>query len=210
MNKVKSIQRINEKELQMGVPFEASWHQEYKNSAYIFVGGLNYHMNEGDIVIVFSQFGEVVDCRLARDKETGKSRGFAFLAYEDQRSTVLAVDNLNGIELCGRVITVDHVQKYRIPKEYFEEDEVEDQEEEEGKDKLYRPTGPDGKGWGDFRELNENDLKVLEEYNKLMEKQQKRLQQLDALQELNQIQIEEAAKKRDPAFIVDEDERWEA
>jgi RNA-binding motif protein, X-linked 2 len=53
-------------------------------------------MNEGDIVIVFSEFGEIVDLRLARDKITGKSKGFAFLAYEDQLSTVLAVDNFNG------------------------------------------------------------------------------------------------------------------
>jgi RNA-binding motif X-linked protein 2 len=34
-----------------------------------------------------------------RDKKTGKSRGFAFVAYEDQRSTVLAVDNFNGAEV---------------------------------------------------------------------------------------------------------------
>ena len=40
-------------------------------------------MNEGDIVTVFSQFGEVVDIRLARDDKTGESRGFAYLAYED-------------------------------------------------------------------------------------------------------------------------------
>jgi RNA recognition motif-containing protein len=37
------------------------------------------------------RYGEVVDVNLVRDKTTGKSRGFAFLAYEDQRSTVLAV-----------------------------------------------------------------------------------------------------------------------
>jgi len=53
-------------------------------------------MNEGDVAIVFSEFGEIVDLRLIRDRETGKSRGFAFLAYEDQRSTDLAVDNFNG------------------------------------------------------------------------------------------------------------------
>lgn len=53
-------------------------------------------MNEGDIAIVFSEFGEIVDLRLARDKFTGKSKGFAFLAYQDQRSTILAVDNFNG------------------------------------------------------------------------------------------------------------------
>lgn len=103
---------------------EASWHHEYRQSAYIFIGGLNFRMNEGDIVIVFSQFGEVVDCRLARDQKSGKSKGFAFLAFEDQRSTILAVDNLNGIELCGRTILVDHVRQFKIPREYLEtEDE---------------------------------------------------------------------------------------
>lgn len=45
------------------------------------------------------RFGEIVDVRLMRDKVTGKSRGFAFLAYEDQRSTILAVDNLNSAEV---------------------------------------------------------------------------------------------------------------
>ena len=30
--------------------------------------------------------------------------------------------------------------------------------------KLYKPTGPDGKGWGDFRQLNANDLEVLKEF----------------------------------------------
>lgn len=37
------------------------------------------------------RYGEVVDVNLVRDKATGKSKGFAFLAYEDQRSTILAV-----------------------------------------------------------------------------------------------------------------------
>lgn len=48
-----------------------------------------------------------------RDKNTRKSRGFGFLAYEDQRSTDLAVDNLNGITVDGRVIAVDHVKDYK-------------------------------------------------------------------------------------------------
>lgn len=38
-----------------------------------------------------SRYGEIVDVNLVRDKGTGKSKGFAFIAYEDQRSTVLAV-----------------------------------------------------------------------------------------------------------------------
>jgi RNA-binding motif protein, X-linked 2 len=43
-----------------------------------------------------------VDVNLVRDKTTGKSKGFAFLAYEDQRSTILAVDNGNGMDVIGR------------------------------------------------------------------------------------------------------------
>ena len=46
----------------------------------------------------------------------GKSRGFAFLAYEDQRSTVLAVDNLSGGRVAGRIISVNHVDNYKVKR----------------------------------------------------------------------------------------------
>ncbi len=177
----------------------------------------------------------MVDCRLARDKTTGRSRGFGFLAYEDQRSTVLAVDNLNGIELCGRTILVDHVREYKIPREYMEteedkkkrrlkeeakkkkekhyDDDVEEEKSEDSAEKsqisdsdnpeyeglteeeiaelkwkkrLYKPTGPDGKGWGDFRSLNENDLQVLAEFQKQEEKESKRRMKLESLKDLQQ------------------------
>ena len=48
-----------------------------------------------------------------KDKDTGKPRGFGFLAYEDQRSTVLAVDNLSGARVAGRIIRVEHVDNYK-------------------------------------------------------------------------------------------------
>ncbi|KAI4306620.1 hypothetical protein L6164_029881 [Bauhinia variegata] len=64
-----------------------------------------------------------VDVNLVRDKSTGKSKGFAFLAYEDQRSTNLAVDNLNGAQILGRIIRVDHVNKYKMEEEADEETE---------------------------------------------------------------------------------------
>ena len=51
---VKEINRINLKELELGVS-GASWHDEYKDSAYIFVGGLHYDLTEGDVITIFSQ-----------------------------------------------------------------------------------------------------------------------------------------------------------
>lgn len=70
-------------------------------------------MTEGDIIAIFSQFGEPVYVNLMRDKETGKSKGFAFLKYEDQRSTDLAVDNLGGATVLGRILKVDHTRYKR-------------------------------------------------------------------------------------------------
>jgi RNA-binding motif X-linked protein 2 len=52
---------------------------------------------------------------LIRDKETGVSKGFAFVAYADQRSTVLAVDNFTGVLFMGKTLRCDHVPSYRIP-----------------------------------------------------------------------------------------------
>ncbi|XP_071979371.1 RNA-binding motif protein, X-linked 2 isoform X2 [Engystomops pustulosus] len=88
------------------------------------MGGLPYELTEGDIICVFSQYGEIVNINLVRDKVTGRSRGFCFLCYEDQRSTVLAVDNFNGIKLKGRTIRVDHVSNYRPPKDSEDIDDV--------------------------------------------------------------------------------------
>lgn len=45
------------------------------------------------------RYGEIVHINLVRDKASGKSRGFCFVCYEDQRSTILAVDNLNSMKV---------------------------------------------------------------------------------------------------------------
>ncbi|ETW84103.1 hypothetical protein HETIRDRAFT_28234, partial [Heterobasidion irregulare TC 32-1] len=112
---VREINKINQIELELGTS-GASWHDEYKDSAYIFVGGLHFDLTEGDVITIFSQYGEVMDVNLPRDKETGKTKGFGFLMYEDQRSTVLAVDNLNGATVLDRTLRVDHVKNYKQPK----------------------------------------------------------------------------------------------
>nr|CAH7714856.1 unnamed protein product [Callosobruchus chinensis] len=115
LTNMKNVKKLSEQELFTGN--KTSWHDQYKDSAWIFVGGLPYDLSEGDIVCVFSQYGEVVNINLIRAKDTGKSKGFCFLCYEDQRSTILAVDNLNGIKILNRTVRVDHVAEYKVPKE---------------------------------------------------------------------------------------------
>ncbi|SCU84114.1 LAFA_0D08196g1_1 [Lachancea sp. 'fantastica'] len=109
MNQIKSIQKLSLQELESGILTpSSSWHHEYRDQAYIYIGGLNKELTEGDVLTVFSQYGVPVDVKLVRDPETGESKGFGYLKYEDQRSTVLAVDNLNGANVGGRVLRVDH------------------------------------------------------------------------------------------------------
>ncbi|ETN87094.1 hypothetical protein NECAME_01252 [Necator americanus] len=86
------------------------------NSAWIFIGGLSDCLTEGDIITVFSQYGEVVNINLPRDRRTGKPCGFCFLCYQDKTSTRLAVDNLSCINLLGRTLTVKYVEEYKVPK----------------------------------------------------------------------------------------------
>ncbi|EFA06628.1 RNA-binding motif protein, X-linked 2 [Tribolium castaneum] len=115
LTNMKNVKKLSEQELYTGN--KTSWHDQYRDSAWVFIGGLPFDLTEGDIICIFSQYGEVVNINLIRDKDSGKSKGFCFLCYEDQRSTDLAVDNFNGIKILNRTIRVDHVSNYKVPKQ---------------------------------------------------------------------------------------------
>ena len=127
MNTIREIEKINKEELDRRIAgTSASWHTKYSKSAWVYIGNLDHELTEGDIICVMSQYGEVrrhfvlsfllqksrlltrslfgrgekvEDIHLAREEDTGKSRGFAFLKYEDARSCVLAVDNFIGVQV---------------------------------------------------------------------------------------------------------------
>jgi len=136
LTNVRNIKKLTETELKLNISGKASWHYQYKDSAWVFIGGLPYDLSEGDVIAIFSQYGEIVNLNLVRDKVTGKSKGFCFLCYEDQRSTILAVDNLNSIKVCGRTLRVDHVEQYKVPKNI-------DKLDEEALQILHEGCGPD-------------------------------------------------------------------
>ena len=131
MNSIKSIARLNEAELEACTSPAASWHTDYRDTAYIHIGGLPLDLSEGDVLLIFSQYGNPVHINLVRDKDTGKSRGFAFLKYEDQRSCDLAVDNLSGASVLGRLLSVDHA-RYKMKEGERETVGEEDETDREG------------------------------------------------------------------------------
>ncbi|KAG7110023.1 RNA-binding motif protein like [Verticillium longisporum] len=147
MNQIKAIQALNKQEIENGISPEASWHVDYRDTAFIYFGGLPYEMSEGDVITIFSQFGEPVWLKLARDKETGKAKGFGWLKYEDQRSTDLAVDNLGGATIGSRMVRVDHARyKFR-----------DDEDPDEGKVDWATMTKRESGGGGDDTEDEEDE-----------------------------------------------------
>ena len=141
MNTIREIQNLNKRELEANVSIAGSWHRDFDDTAYIYIGGLPFDLSEGDIITIFSQYGEPTYVNLIRDKETGKSKGFAFLKYEDQRSTDLAVDNLGGASIMGRVLKVDHTRYKR----------------KDGEEEEERERGMNGVGTVDADEDNERE-----------------------------------------------------
>jgi RNA-binding motif X-linked protein 2 len=118
LTQIKNQQDASLREIELGLPESASWHAKYKHSAYVFVGGIHSELTEGDVLAILSKYGEIVDVFVPRDEKTGKSKGFAFVCYLDQRSTIIAVDNLNGSKVLGRILRVDHCEDYRLREEF--------------------------------------------------------------------------------------------
>lgn len=121
MAAIQKIIDINKRELENNVSDSASWHADYSDTSYIYVGYLPIELEEKDILAIFSQYGNPTHLNLIRDRETGKSRGFCYLKYEDFRSCVLAIDNFNGIKVWDKRIKVDHVY-YKLREGQNEDD----------------------------------------------------------------------------------------
>jgi hypothetical protein len=63
---IRSRQKQREQEVVLGLSDKASYHNCYKSSAYIYAGQLSFKLTEGDLLAIFSEYGEVVDVNLVR------------------------------------------------------------------------------------------------------------------------------------------------
>ncbi len=79
-------------------------------SKKLFVGSLSWDTNDESLRNAFSTHGEISEAVVVSDRDTGRSRGFGFVTFEDDESADKAVAALNGTELDGRAIKVDVAQ----------------------------------------------------------------------------------------------------
>ncbi len=76
----------------------------------IYVGNLSFNAMESDIERMFGEFGEVKSVSIVKDRDTGRSRGFAFVEMRDSQSGQQAIDALHESSVDGRAITVNEAR----------------------------------------------------------------------------------------------------
>jgi len=81
----------------------------------LYVGNLNYDVNDQALADHFSQAGTVASAKVITDRNSGRSKGFGFVEMEDEEGAKKAVEMLNGQDFQGRTIRVDEA---RPPKAY--------------------------------------------------------------------------------------------
>uniref|UniRef100_UPI00359022C2 RNA-binding motif protein, X chromosome-like n=1 Tax=Myxine glutinosa TaxID=7769 RepID=UPI00359022C2 len=77
----------------------------------LFVGGLNIETNEKSLESVFSKYGRIVEVLLMKDRETKRSRGFAFVTFANPTHAKEAEREMNDKVLDGKMIRVDQATK---------------------------------------------------------------------------------------------------
>ncbi len=73
----------------------------------IYVGSLNFKMQETELKELFEEFGEVTSAKIIFDKYTGKSKGFGFVEMPNETEAKKAIEDLNGADVGGRTIIVN-------------------------------------------------------------------------------------------------------
>ena len=72
----------------------------------IYVGNLNYRIRENDLRGVMEQFGAVDSVKVVKDRDTGRSKGFAFVEMQNDEDAKRAIEELNEKEFEGRLMVV--------------------------------------------------------------------------------------------------------
>jgi len=79
-------------------------------SKKLFVGSLPWAVNDEALKEAFATYGNVISANVVTDRQTGRSRGFGFVEFENDSEAAAAIEALNGSELDGRNIVVNEAK----------------------------------------------------------------------------------------------------
>lgn len=79
----------------------------------LFVGNLAFQTTEEDLRSAFEAHGQVVEAKIITDRETGRSRGFAFLTMANPQEATAAIAAMNGATIDGRALRVNEAEERR-------------------------------------------------------------------------------------------------
>jgi RNA recognition motif-containing protein len=79
-------------------------------STKLYVGNLSFNTSTQDLEQMFAEFGTVQSTNIIEDRETGRSRGFAFVEMSSKEEGQNAISALNGKEIDGRSLTVNEAK----------------------------------------------------------------------------------------------------
>lgn len=105
----------------------------------IFVAGLPYDLDDAELTEIFEKFGTITSAKVAIDKETGKSKGFAFVDMPVREEALDAIESLNDISLGKKPLVVKEAEERSGPPGGGS-----------GGGGMRRPGGPGGGGGGGF------------------------------------------------------------
>ncbi|MCO5560938.1 hypothetical protein L7F22_014558 [Adiantum nelumboides] len=75
-----------------------------------FIGGLSWETTDRDLEDAFQPFGNILEAKVVMNRDTGRSKGFGFVTFREAREMQEAIDQMHGMKLGGRPITVDKAQ----------------------------------------------------------------------------------------------------
>jgi len=76
----------------------------------LFIGSLPWAVNDQGLEDLFKEFGTILSAKVIMDRETGRSKGFGFVEFEDDDAAKAAIDKLNGTDVQGRSIIVSEAR----------------------------------------------------------------------------------------------------
>ncbi|KAL2232248.1 glycine-rich RNA-binding protein RZ1A isoform X1 [Sesamum indicum] len=111
-----------------------------------FIGNLSWSTSDRGLKQAFEKFGHLVEAKVVLDKFSGRSRGFGFVSFEQERAMEEAIEAMNGMELDGRSITVDRAQPNQGSGR--DRDGDRDQDRDKGRDRDRGRNRDNGGGRG--------------------------------------------------------------